>query len=349
MVKGRLQEAGKEKSIWRNERGMALLIAIMTIALLVAVTIEFHKTTWNKFLIANNYRVGNQLKSIADSGINIAVAVLGEDGVENQHDSLLDRWATIGNREFTGLFPTGTLKIEVADLSGRLPINNLVIEKKAGGEQVGTEATTRELRNILQRMLLAGAFPVKGETEARSIIDAIVDWIDEDTVESEYGAESSYYKSLKKPYDCRNKPIQYIEELLLVKGITPELLFGSPGARGLADYLTVYSKDGKINLNTAASFLIKNFDALITDELVEKFDEYRKDKDNQENLSQPGWYRNINGWPGDVVLNDTLLTTTSTFFMIIATGVFDSLSRRLVVDAERVNTNEVNLLGKKME
>jgi general secretion pathway protein K len=328
---------------------MALLIAIMTVALLVAVTIEFHKTTWNKFLIANNFRVGTQLKTIADSGTNIAVAVLGEDGVENQYDSLLDRWATLGGREFTTLFPTGNLKVEVADLSGRLPINNLIIEKKASGEQVGDEVTTRELRNILFRMLLSGAFPIKGETEARSIIDAIVDWIDEDTVESEYGAEANYYKSLKKPYACRNKPIQYIEELLLVKGITPELLFGASGARGLADYLTVYSKDGKINLNTAAPFLIKNLDALITDELVGKFDEYRKDKDNQENLSQPGWYSNISGWPGDIMLNDKVLTTKSTFFMIISTGVLDSLSRRLVVDVERVNTNEVNLLGKKME
>jgi general secretion pathway protein K len=134
-----------------------------------------------------------------------------------------------------------------------------------------------------------------------------------------------------------------------VRGITPALLFGSPETKGLADYLTVYRKDGKINLNTAAPLILRNLDPLMNDQLVEKIDTYRKDKNNKEYLKDPTWYRNIGGWPGDIVLNQTILTAKSTFFMIIATGVFDTFSRRLVANVERLDTNEVNLLGKRME
>ena len=111
------------------------------------------------------------------------------------------------------------------------------------------------------------SFPIEDETEARSIVDALVDWIDEDDKESDLGAESSYYQSLDKPYSCRNGPVRYIEELLLIKGISPALLFGADGKRGLADYLTVNGDDGKVNLNTAPLLVIKSFDSLISDDL----------------------------------------------------------------------------------
>jgi general secretion pathway protein K len=335
-------------NIWRNERGMALLITIMTVALLVAVTVQYHKTTWNKFLAAHNFQRSVQLTTIAESGMNIAVTVLQNDAAKNDTDSFLDSWALLANEQFDGLFPTGTLKIRIDDLSGRLPINNLVGKKGDGQKGVDTSIET-ESREILFRLLLSGAFPVDDETQARGIVDAIIDWIDADDNESDYGAENSYYQSLEQPYACRNQPLQYIEELLLIRGVTPALLFGSDKAPGLVDYLTVYGTDGKINLNTAPPLLIQNLEPLISDELIEKFDNFRKDKENAEQLSRPDWYKNIRGWPGDIVLNESLMTTKSTYFQVNATGVLDTLSRTMVASVERVNTDEVKLIVNKME
>ena len=45
------------------------------------------------------------------------------------------------------------------------------------------------------------------------------------------GAESDYYGSLSPPYAPRNGPPVTIEELLLVRGVTPQLLFGLDAAR----------------------------------------------------------------------------------------------------------------------
>ncbi len=63
--------------------------------------------------------------------------------------------------------------------------------------------------------------------DPESIADAIMDWIDEDDEPREYGAEFDYYQTLQPPYTPKNGPLETVEELLLVRGMTPELLFGS--------------------------------------------------------------------------------------------------------------------------
>ncbi len=118
-----------------------------------------------------------------------------------------------------------------------------------------------------------------------TIADAILDWLDPDDTPRDNGAEADYYAALNPPYAPKNGPIDTIEELLLVRGVTPELLFGadanrngiidpneegnaqiaqSSGAdpemnRGWAAYLTLHAKEAnvqpdgvtpKINLNT---------------------------------------------------------------------------------------------------
>jgi general secretion pathway protein K len=339
---------GHTVHVLRNERGMALLVTIMTVALLVALTVQFQKTTWNRFVASHNYMRGTQLTAIADSGINIAIAVLQNDAAENEIDSLHDSWAELEKEQFNELFPAGNLRIGIEDLSGRLQINN-VIGKEGEAQQGVDAATALEIRGVFKSLLLSGNFPVEDEAEAQNIVDAVVDWIDANDEESEYGAESSYYQSLEKPYACRNQPLQYIEELLLIKGVTPELLFGSGEVAGLADYLTVYGTDGKINLNTAAPLLIKSLEPLISDELAEQIDDYRKDKKNKEQLARPDWYKSIGGWPGDIEIKANLVTARSAFFLVTATGTLETISRTKVAILERVSTEEVNLLVKKME
>jgi len=58
------------------------------------------------------------------------------------------------------------------------------------------------------------------------IADAILDWMDPDDEPREYGAEKEYYSTLDPPYEPTNGPLRTIEELLLVRDVTPELLFG---------------------------------------------------------------------------------------------------------------------------
>jgi type II secretory pathway component PulK len=116
--------------------------------------------------------------------------------------------------------------------------------------------------------------------EATPIVNSILDWIDVDDQPRIQGAESEYYRNLSPPYMAKNGPIDDITELLLIKGVTPEIYygiaaanyqpsyfdhqrtrFGQPGAMpgttlGLKDMFTPLS-DGKINLNTATNEVLQ--------------------------------------------------------------------------------------------
>ncbi|BHH86021.1 type II secretion system minor pseudopilin GspK [Desulforhopalus sp. 52FAK] len=330
-----------------DERGMALLITIMTLSLLAAVTIQYHKVTWHKLIVSDNYKRGLQLKSITESGINIALATLQSDLGENISDSLLDPWAQLEEENFDALFPAGELRLTIADLSGKLQVNSLV-ETENSGTKAENSGKSDDLRTILKNILLSEQFRIEDETEVTEIIDAIVDWIDDDDKESDHGAETSYYQALDEPYAAKNGLIYNLEELLLVRGITPEIFYGTKESKGLRDLLTVYGDDGKININTADPLIVQAMNPLITDSLVEQFDEYRRDSDNSSNLSDTGWYVNI-GWPGDIELDTDLLTTESHYFQIFATGRFDTLTWTMVADAERTEEGTLDILRKKVE
>jgi hypothetical protein len=67
---------------------------------------------------------------------------------------------------------------------------------------------------------------LEDSTERSVLVDSILDWIDADDVQRAYGAEEEFYQALDRPRHCRNDSLGTIEELLLVNGMTPDLLFG---------------------------------------------------------------------------------------------------------------------------
>lgn len=58
------------------------------------------------------------------------------------------------------------------------------------------------------------------------ILNSILDWLDTDEDRRAGGAESSDYEALSVPYECKNGPMDSIEELLKVKGVLPEYFYG---------------------------------------------------------------------------------------------------------------------------
>ena len=64
-----------------------------------------------------------------------------------------------------------------------------------------------------------------------SIADAILDWIDADSAPRPFGAEADYYRDMEAPYRPRNGVPQCLEELLLVRGVTRELMYGGASQR----------------------------------------------------------------------------------------------------------------------
>jgi len=100
-----------------------------------------------------------------------------------------------------------------------------------------------------------------------TIVDSVADWRDGDKMHRANGAEDDYYNSLDPPYNAANGDFTSVEELLRVKGITPDLLYRTkPPAEDdadteernkdlpvprLIDCLTVFNEGGRINVSSA--------------------------------------------------------------------------------------------------
>lgn len=86
---------------------------------------------------------------------------------------------------------------------------------------LASQASSSLSSSMASGMLMA----LPGMTE--EVSDAILDWLDEDDEPRPLGAEfDDYYLNLQPPYKPANGPIESIEQLLLVRGVTPQLLFG---------------------------------------------------------------------------------------------------------------------------
>ncbi len=329
----------RHKRVIGNEQGLALLITVSVLTLLVAVTVQFHRTTWQTFRFAWQNMVFRQLQTAAESGQELAISVL-EDDRKNNVDSLLETWAKLSRDNFDFLAVRGTLEIDVQDLGGRFPINALGL---ADG------ARARKFREIFFKLLVSGRFYVESKDDAREIIDSLVDWLDADSKESDKGAENSYYRGLTVPYSCKNGPVNYPEELLFVKGITARLFFGDEEKEGLQDYITVYKDEKTININTAPVQLLESLMETASEKLARGMDEYRRDPANEKSLNSRTWYKKVAGWPGDLTLDESIIDVKSSCFRIISKALYDKTTRVIVTDIKRRKDKDALLLFRRVE
>jgi len=307
----------------RNSRGMALILTILIISLIVALTVEFNRFMRSDLHAAVNLRDGIKLGYVAKSGFNYALAVLLEDAAEANVDSLHEAWADPKalSENSAAQFDEGRFEVKVSDHSGKIQINKLV---KEDGRNYNDDQ-----KGLLMRFLKS--FGIDDE-EADNIVDAIKDWIDADNEVTRFGAENAHYQALDKPYSCKNAPIEFLEELLLIRGITKELFYGTEEKPGISDYISPHG-NGKININTADRLVLSALSDEIKEdpEMVENMIKYRNDEDN--NLQEINWDDRV-GMRG-VNYNPGLLTTSSTHFEITSEGFKGAMSKRVTGMVER--------------
>jgi type II secretory pathway component PulK len=156
---------------------------------------------------------------------------------------------------------SSTIRFGFIDESSKLDINALVAEEKkqrsrdpsytgssstvgsstsGSGSSTGTSSSSTSSNGTGSTSTVSASDPasrllmIPGMTY--ELADAILDFIDEDETPRTNGCESEYYSSLSPPYSSKNSPLESIDELLLVAGVTPDLLYGEDVNRnGLLD------------------------------------------------------------------------------------------------------------------
>jgi len=324
-----------------NNRGVALIITILILSLMVPMALRFMSFTFFYQVSAQNFVSGIKATRAAESGIEYASAVLFEDASSNEIDSLHDAWAdsrTLGS-ELKTLFDDAGVSVKIVDISGKLNINRLILTGQAGKENHFDVVQ----KNIFTRLLEATNPDLK-EEEIGNIVNSVKDWIDPDdevTEEGGVGAESEYYAGAGKAYACRNGPMESIEELRFVKGITARIF------SDISPYLTVYGdKKGKININTAPKQVLKALSDDIYNEEVDTLVEYR-DESDENGLKDRFWYQKALNTQEDLIYPD-LLTTESNYFELISTGASGATKKRITCVVKR-DDQTVKILSWKID
>lgn len=249
-------------------RGIALIIVMIAIVSLGILAGGFAYSMKVETTLARNANRDADLEWLGRSGIELAKYVLSQPAQGGmQVDALNQKWAG-GTGETNSMaadipldnyeIGPGVISVKIKDLDRKFNINSIT-------------PANREI--MAQALILMGV----DAGDSSHLINAILDWTDPDnaTQMGSSDTESGYYEQLDPPYRAKNGPFDDITELMLVKGITPAMFYGSGQAAmlshgsvrrdrlsratgeepiypvGLADLFTTLSS-GLVNINTAS-------------------------------------------------------------------------------------------------
>lgn len=183
----------------RSHRGQALVPVIFIVIILTVLAVAFATTASREVRATGNYTNQMQRFYAAKGALNYAAVALSQTSnngstygiVPPGPDTDANGWMQIGD---------SWVKIEVLDTGACINLNTV-------------DAATLERLPVFQNNT--------------DLVAAIMDWRSSGDQASENGAKSDYYEGLTPPYDSKNAPFDTVEELLLVKGMTPSILYGS--------------------------------------------------------------------------------------------------------------------------
>lgn len=258
-----------------NNRGIALMMVLWVMVFLTVIVTEFAFSMRTEVNITRNFKEEVQSYYLARAGIALALAEILTPEVQGDYakdDQLVFKHKgeetgylaegqnvpTLSPQRVNIPLGAGTLSYEIRDEEGKINLNSLM---------AGTEAH----REILHRLLYEGAGIQMG-TERDTIVDSILDWMDKDDLHKLNGVEDDYYQGLNPGYDCKDGPFDTVDELLLVQGVTKQILYGTEAegagldSEGLADenqetypgiakYLSVWSQNRTNNYSADPNIL----------------------------------------------------------------------------------------------
>ncbi len=253
-----------------SRSGIALIIVLMVIVALGMLAGSFAYTMKVETTLARSANGDSEMEWLGRSGVEMARYVLGLHMTipnEGNYDALNQKWAggPMGTNEV--LMNISLDNIELG--RGKFSIKIIDLERKMN-------------INLADQAILTQALKIMGVdfAETTTIVNSILDWRDTDDYTLTDGTESDYYMTLKPPYTAKNGPFDDLSELLLVRGVTPEMYWGpeatnftsqpvetGPLSRmrgkqpasypvGLKDLFTTLGQR-TININTASPYVLQ--------------------------------------------------------------------------------------------
>jgi general secretion pathway protein K len=222
-------------AILASQDGVALLMVLWTLTILSVIVFSFTMMARTEAYSSASFRAVVANRFLAEAGIERGIVeIFYRTATKGQTTVVLEggEAVKVDGTPYTGKMDKGQYTFRIMDESGKIPLNGL------------TDSTGVVLTNLLTNMGYQ-------QEEAETVVDSILDWRDEDELRRLHGAESEYYMTLPNPYKAKNGPFDTVEELILVKGVTPAMLYGDGKKKGIINFLTVSSSSNTINVNAA--------------------------------------------------------------------------------------------------
>jgi general secretion pathway protein K len=219
-----------------KERGIALIMVLWVLTVLMVIVLSFSYSGKAEVQAALAFKQGIEKKFLAEGGIERGFMEILYAKMNQGAQVVLEGMETwkLDGTPYTVKTGNGHYTVSITDESGKININTL------------DDTSGIILKNLIMNSGVE-------EAEASIIVDSVLDWKDGDDLSRLNGAENDYYSSLPNPYKAKDADFETLEELLLVRGITPGLLYGDGKKKGIIDFLTVFnSKVGVINVNAAS-------------------------------------------------------------------------------------------------
>jgi type II secretory pathway component PulK len=350
----------------QRRSGVVLLGVLIVIVILSLIAYQFSDRMAAEYNAASNAHRNTQVRAFAASGIYYAAAVLSNPDNANLisngiYDNEMFKDVALADGEnlhaagrFTLVAPAdptdnggSAFRAGVTDESGKININAMMKIDPSG--------------QTLQDML------TKLPNMTPEIAASIVYWVDSSATPREGAADSGYYQGLNPPYACKNGPLDSLDELLLVQGVTRELLYGSdlnhnnlPDAnetstsgsaidRGWSAFLTVSSRESNRNAqgqplvylnDTDLSTLYQNLETLANDDVAKFVVMYRQ----YGASTSTGKSQSVLGSIASLLGGSSQKTTSTTSSNTVA-GTLDSFTPDFTKNGSRQIATLYDLIG----
>lgn len=220
-----------EPSNSQTTRGIALVAVLWAVMLLALMAQSFTTDVRTGTQLTQNLLANAEAQELADAAVEMTIERLLSERTDA--DRVYD------GRPYQTTVGGAVVEISVQDENGKINLNTASAA-------------------YLERLIVWAGVPADS---AQTIIDAIGDWRDRDSLRRVNGAEESDYRQANLGYGPKNQAFDSVEELRLVLGITPALF------AKIKPTLTVYSRQRDVNLRVATPTVLS---AIINDEAQTK-------------------------------------------------------------------------------
>lgn len=323
----------RAKKVKFERSGFVLIVVLCMVMMLSVLLLGFHYEARVHLQAVDTFRTSGRALHCARAGLNIAIAAIKDRSGIQSDKSLLKPLS----RENAFIMDQGQCSVTISEESGKLNVNFL---KDKNGKLNRTK-----IEQVLRLFDLLNQEKGGHPQIHYGLVPSMIDWTDSDDqvtylpfIRSEAkGAESSHYSRLKPPYACKNGSFETTEELLLVKGMTPEVF------DRVSDYLTVYGND-EVNINYATALVLQSLSEEMDAAMARHIVERRKMKPF-ESLAELRGLAGMTESLYNTLRRDTTVESANDHFYVISRGSVDQLTRTVVAILNRnMETQSVDVI-----